>query len=650
MPRWLRVVGVAAWIGSAVWITLSAQQPSPASPSRTGAISGVVTDGVDGPSVAGAQVVLTFIRPGAAAPIRRTQLTDSLGRFVFTDLEAGDSYRLSASGTGFADGAYGQAIAVANSSAALSLASGQWLANLKIALWRHASLSGQVSNERGEPLAGVFVRALMRVRAAGLHHLAAGPIVTTDDRGRYRMAGLRPGTYFVYVPIVAVSVPSTISVAALRPGPLLRMTVARAAEFSGSAAAAPPLPTVGLTETTLSVLTDYPLPPRAAGGRLLAYPLTFAGGATSFDHAQPIEVGAGADRDGHDVRLLPVPASLVPGVVDAPERGAPTRSIRLLAPGLEELGPGSEAAIALPDVDGTFVLGPVPLGVYTLDVSTAIAEYTTSPILQARVPRLPGVVAQGREVTSVDPLGAPPRMFALDPGTSARVPVVVGDAPAPPVNVRLQPPPLIRGEIKLELDAAHPFEPDVTRYITLDEATGRPRFVRILPQRSEPHEFAYAVLPAAYWLRSSSATLVIKSVTCDGRDCTHQPVDVSDGRHAPDIVVTVTNATPRLSGTVQARSGVTTPATVIAFPADPNLWTHYGLVPARFRVAPVGAAGFYQLTRLPAGDYFVVAVPAPRADSWRDPDFLRRASAHALRVSLGWGDVRSQDLVLADFR
>ena len=49
---------------------------------------------------------------------------------------------------------------------------------------------------------------------------------------------------------------------------------------------------------------------------------------------------------------------------------------------------------------------------------------------------------------------------------------------------------------------------------------------------------------------------------------------------------------------------------------------------------------------MPAGEYYVVAVPAARRDAWRDPQFLEKLASVATRVTVGWGETKTQDLVL----
>jgi hypothetical protein len=61
-------------------------------------------------------------------------------------------------------------------------------------------------------------------------------------------------------------------------------------------------------------------------------------------------------------------------------------------------------------------------------------------------------------------------------------------------------------------------------------------------------------------------------------------------------------------------------------------------------VAAASSAGGYQLTTLPAGDYYVVAVDAAHWNASMDPTFLASLVPAATRVSLDWGQTRTVDV------
>src|SRR5262245_10535177 len=144
------------------------QNPS-APTSQPGAISGVVIDSTTQRPVAGAIVQIAGAPAAAPAPgvfvavgSPRPQMTADRGRFVFEDLPAGASYTVTATKYGFLDGAYGRRgpAGAGNQPRRITLASGQWLRDLRVEVIKPGTIAGTIRNENGEPLVGVIVRAL----------------------------------------------------------------------------------------------------------------------------------------------------------------------------------------------------------------------------------------------------------------------------------------------------------------------------------------------------------------------------------------------------------------------------------------------------------------------------------------------------------
>jgi hypothetical protein len=73
------------------------------------------------------------------------------------------------------------------------------------------------------------------------------------------------------------------------------------------------------------------------------------------------------------------------------------------------------------------------------------------------------------------------------------------------------------------------------------------------------------------------------------------------------------------------------------------------LRPTRIGSASVSSRGSFQV-ELPAGEYFVVAVPAPQNRLWQDPKRLEAASALARRVTLAWDETRTETLSVKEVR
>ena len=163
---------------------------SPTSSSCPCTLRGSVVDSVSGQPVPHALVKLSAASPRAA-------LTDSDGKFQFEGLYAG-SVTLEAEKPGFL-GKEGLCFGSCGIVSSFELGPGTPPAIMK--LLSEAVISGQVSDENGEPLEGRKVSVFFRVpqdkdlfEDQNQHHSAV-----TDDEGKFRIAGLHPGSYFLRV-------------------------------------------------------------------------------------------------------------------------------------------------------------------------------------------------------------------------------------------------------------------------------------------------------------------------------------------------------------------------------------------------------------------------------------------------------------------
>lgn len=616
----------------------AAQTPAPIR--NTSAISGTVVDGGTGRPIEGAIVVL--IRRGGPpvqlAPSTR-QLTDAQGRFVFKDLPAGDGYSVGATRYGYLPADYARS-ELGGAPRRISLAENQWIGNARITMWRPGAISGLVVDEHGDPVVGVFVRALAAIRVAGASHFAAAAPTTTDDRGMYRITGLRAGKYVVSVPVVQSSVP-------------LSATVARVSSTPGfsSMRLEQPVDLLDFDAGVRLASNRYPIPAPGADGRRLAYRQMFYPGTTSLPGATVLDVAFGADLRGIDVRLDPVPVSRVSGTLEGPSDAVANRTLRLLAEGSEDLGDGSETATAITAPDGSFTFVNVPAGTYAIDAKRAVAQFEARSSDAPSLPRPPnptsGFGMNSRDVDS-GPLGITISTVTSgsDEPSFGRARVIVGGQDVSGVTVTLQRAARLSGRLVWEGTP-----PPMFLFIASAEpANGSPSLgaPRSRPNPVPSDTFAIdGLLPAAYFLRFPSSPWVIKTVAHGGRDYTHTPFDASTGRDFNDVVVTFTDKSAAMAGSVRDRNAQpATTAAVLAFPVEREQWTNFGFTPARFKSAEAGA-GAFSIPALPAGDYFVIAVDGALADAWQDPKFLERAAPVATRVTIAWGETKTVDLVQA---
>ena len=192
---------------------LSAQSPpqSPASqPSQksqektpeTCTVSGRVVSAAEGAPIRSARVGLIDDEVKRHPPVYATT-TDSDGRFAIKKVPPG-RYRFTASRAGFVPQQY-QAKATGKG-AVVSLSPGQVIDDAMFRLTRAAVVTGRIVDEAGEPMMNVLVSALRKPTAEeieeSIHHrehekLTEAGMAMTDDRGDYRIFGLKPGEYVV---------------------------------------------------------------------------------------------------------------------------------------------------------------------------------------------------------------------------------------------------------------------------------------------------------------------------------------------------------------------------------------------------------------------------------------------------------------------
>ena len=179
-----------ATIGCAA--TVLAQQPAP--PAGTAVVRGRVTGADTVRPLRRAQVVLIASGAGGA---RRTVNTDNEGRYEVKDLVAGQ-YTVSVNRSGYLSMQYGQQRPL-ESARPLQVNEGQAVDRIDFTLPRAGAITGRVTDEAGDPIAGVLVFAMRPFYFEGrrqLMPLIAAP-QASDDAGRYRLYGLVPGTYVV---------------------------------------------------------------------------------------------------------------------------------------------------------------------------------------------------------------------------------------------------------------------------------------------------------------------------------------------------------------------------------------------------------------------------------------------------------------------
>lgn len=618
--------------GMAPVVTMQPMRP-PAT--GNGAISGVVTDAATKRPVTGALVRISGGPPGELRP---RQMTDNAGRYIFTELPAPADYTLSAMHPDYLTGGY--TAAPGQETTRVALVESQWFprADLQLQLFRPASLSGTVFDERGEPVVGVPVRILKLVTIGGHTRRATGPVVETDDRGMYRAAELAPGSYVVHVPSVQI----TLAEGSVRPPtpPQRSLAIARAAGGLGA------------------IIGHFPTPPVSGRGYAMAYhPAT-----PSADEALPIALDYGESRANVDVQLTLVPTVRVSGTLTGSLEAIASMPVWLVPAGDETAGAGGEVASTLSTAAGAFTFLNVPSGRYTLIASRSQSEYSAGggagrgsqrllpergsvfnvSMVGGRVAGVPGLAYATRGRAGGAAFGR--QAVAVDDRDIANLVV--------PVTSGVRVSGLVLWDGRQEAPAGLPAAP----MIGLEPADGdlslgfpQSGFVSLSGQ-APPTPITFAidgVLPGRYLLGTTllAGSFSIEGAEWRGRDLLSSPLEVSGDGEVSGVVVRFTTKTSRLSGTVRDTNGApATSGSVIVFPASPAAWDAIGFTARRFASVPVGAGGVYVHTQLPPGDYLVSAISAADRSKWLDREFLSTAASAAARVRIEPGAMLAQDL------
>jgi hypothetical protein len=255
-------------------------------------MGGTVVNAVTGAPVAGVRMTVRTTGEKVVGQV----VTGPEGRFRFEGLTAG-KYSLEAERNGYVQQQYGQRVLFAMYSSAVVVGEGQETEGLVFRLIPGAAITGVVTDEKNEPVAGLQVMAYRR-RGRGEHQkLMPVGRAQTNDLGEYRIHSLMSGAFVVmvtgrpwqgrqatldasgapggYAPAFAPGVPDAaraawVEVAAGGEGRAdVRMRVSKAVRLTGQ------------------------LKGEAPGGRLWAYLLTPVGGGAMAQVGETVNVYGG---------------------------------------------------------------------------------------------------------------------------------------------------------------------------------------------------------------------------------------------------------------------------------------------------------------------------------------------------------------------
>ena len=638
-------------------VSLAGIQPpgAPAQPApQTGLILGRVVDAASGRPVAGAIVSLEggmlAAVPAGGGGLPRA-ITSGSGQFVFRRLPKG-TFGLTVLKPGYVEGAYGRS-RPGGTAALVELADGQRASDVVIPMWRFAALGGTVTDEAGEPLIGVDVRAFEWRYIAGRRKLSAGVSQTTDDRGMYRFGNLVPGEYVVGFVSREVTMP--LSAAELLRTPSTdpkymeisrdRMTLGVSNMPLGSPG------NVQVGDMVRQVTTAVPPQPVTANAPVSIYPTQFFPGTPAIGQAAVLTLKSGDERGNIDFALRPVRTSRISGLATGPDGPAAHVALRLVPAG-DDFSVEMETSVTMTGAGGQFTFLGVPPGEYAIKIVRIPRLVAGSPATATMIQ------TGGTTIISTSPgAGAAPLPLPTEPTMWATVPVAVGETDVTDVMVVLRPGARVSGRVEFDGTAERPDPARIQRIPIVVERADR---VASTPLQSIPPGRVeasgtfntYGVPAGKYFIRVPGAPppWTLRSVTSEGRDISDVALDVG-AADVTNVIVTFTDRPAKLTGLVRGAGGNPDPtALVVMFPTDAAQWKDFGPNPRRFRSARTTKAGSYTFNTLPPGDYVIAAVRDDFGSTWQTPEVLETLSRLGSQVSIAEGDTRALDLKMVVVR
>ena len=589
-----------------------------------GSISGVVR--LDDGSQKPARFARVSVR-NATTPGEHVALTDNEGRYSVVGLPPG-SYQVTVSKPAYLTMTYGARRPLMTPGIAVKVEPGQAVAAIDVVLKRGGVVTGVILGADGEPAAGVRVQLMQRVMVDGDARLSGAPSggqSVTDDRGSFRLFGLRPGTYAIAaIPPSNVNTQSEIR--------QLSDQEIRAA-FAEAAAAARSSAKPAAAGRQIPAAPPGPLPAVPPIGRAVGFAPVYYPSTTMEDQAGMFSVTAGTEARV-TIALQHVPTARIEGtVVTADGQPAPIQGMQLMLQRSTSMSTSNSAVRMLEN--GAFQAMGVAPGRYQLTARlTEQGARPTSPPGNPQASPTPTqwVAQQEIDVVGVDVSG---------------------------ITLTLAPPIAITGRVVFE-GGTPPGDAQVQ--VRLDAAGRNPvgSFARML-KAADNGEFTIAnVMPGRYRLNASfniqmqpggpmplPPAWALKSATVEGRDAMETPFEVQAGRAPQSIVVTLTSRLPQLTATITDKAGQNVPnMTFVLFSANREHWTGQTSRRLRSQSRPTDEGQFQFGSVLP-GEYYLAVLTDLEPGDLYDPQFLEQLIPAAIKITLAEGDKKVQNLRIA---
>lgn len=518
-----------------------------------------------------AKAVIEFHRD-ADDSIEYTVSSGNDGKYAVRNVRPG-KYRISASRPGYVRAEYGQR-APGKRGTALEFVAGRSVAGLDLTLTATAAIAGRIYDVNGQPVVKATVRALKPSFQNGQRTLTPVQTTLTNDLGEYRLFWLPPGRYFV-----GVNAPDW---GALGDAIMLSPSGSTAA-VGGARFGTPLADPLALVEPERQFVM-------ARGSYM---PMYFPD-TSDEQAAEAINLEAGSNMEGVDIRLSPVRTRRVRGVAIDSETGRPVvnttpgyaNSIRAV-PRTQ----GSAQNIVNP-ATGEFTV-PVVVGPAVLSfVGTTRTGSIRIPAGDTDLDGVQIVVSSGFNVRGqiriegIDPAARDPRIASMRVTLrAAQNAFMINPQPASGV-------PSATGEFAIQNVTAGDYRINVAPILNLAGDPAVP-----------------APLQSAY----------VKSIRIGGIDAMSDGFRV--GSQPPDdpIVIVVGLNAGSILGTVVTENSMPAPDATVVLVPDGERGRRQDL----FRSGTSDGSGRFKFDRLPPGQYKLFAWDNVDNGAWLDPAFMK---------------------------
>ncbi len=506
-----------------------------------GSIQGTVVNEVTGAPVKKARVHL-YRRDGPGQ--QENALTDASGGFSFSGLPAG-KYRLRADHPEYSGSAAERA---GHYGVEVILQPGDDKTGVAIALTPMAAISGKVVNGEGDPVSYCVVEAMRYQWQGGKKALIAERNVQTNDKGEYRIYNLEAGHYYL--------------------------------RFSSNQEIPQPH----------ALMPDKDV----AGLPQLGYATVFYPGAAEASGAARVNVAAGAELRGIDMKLPREKAFSVRGTVEGPAQAFQGgERVQLLLTGAVE-GSGTQTDAA---PDGSFNFDMMKPGAYVIEAWYRAAYW-------------------GRQE------------------------ITVKDAPIEGVTVRLQPAMEVTGNVEIEVADGSVAKPQGQVKVQLNRAAVAGRFYGMQPEPAtvaDDGTFSISgLIPGTYEVnvQGQPEPSYVKSLRLGDRDVQETEIPITAGAAGPLRILLGTKM-GKIDGTVEGASGA---VSVVFFTASSGAFAG---------VTSADAQGHFHWENAAPGEYRAFALEGENSNVlWENRDLQTALEGRSGKVSVEEGGTATMSLTM----